>query len=59
MRLTRVVKGKLTVFGSVGISIAAVGGCTEPPTAIQRIATLRESRWIDKYLLMSLINLQG
>jgi hypothetical protein len=54
-----VVKGKLTVFGPVGISIAAVGGCTEPSTAIQRIATLTGNRWIDKYLLMSLINLQG
>ena len=35
------VKGYLTVFWPIGISIAAVGGCTEPTTVIQRIALLR------------------
>jgi hypothetical protein len=39
-----VVKGNLTVFGSVGISIAAVGGCTELLMAIQRIANLNKAR---------------
>ena len=35
------------MFLPLGISIAAIGGRTELPTVIQRIATLKRARWID------------
>jgi hypothetical protein len=51
-----VVKGYLTIFMPVGISIAAVCGCTEPQTVIQRIAPKGD---IAGLITFSLINLQG
>jgi len=53
---TRMVKGYLTLYMPVGISPVVVGGCTEPLSAIQRIAPPRRHAGL---MTISLINLQG
>ncbi len=50
------VKGNLTAYGAIGISIATTRGCTESRAVIQRIA---QQRALVGLIKNNLINLQG